>query len=1084
MSADITQAREAINRCRGLRDGGVVEAVLRGEFQSRLRRIFPETADESWINHYGEGAEAHAKVGTASGKAADRFIDNLVGYTSIEYEADLRITAKRNEGLRQVRDHAAGLIRKGVPASQVRGILSDTVEWYAYDAALDPAVDPASCRAEDIVLTLAEELVLPDDEIPSAERLVQFLRRHLAREQSRPLLAHYLSLDLGLESNAYKRSASDLVSIVEKGRQVDPSIELATALWSRFVDYLEGEGSAFRVEAYVDELYMGVLARLLSANVLAEAGISSDEAELCAILDGTYFRGRYQLDNLVEQDYFGWLVTPAHIAGLVPIARAIQHDLYAYDYRWRPEEDLFGRLMAQLARRSQRKLLGQEWTPAWLSRQIAERCLDNLPEGETPRLVDMCCGSGAIMAETLKATKGRFGFADMAALREVVTGFDIDPLAVVLAKTTWVTTLAAEIKAATAPIVIPVYHADSLFAVTPVSASVPLVGESETIDITLDGTTIKLPAALVQPDYRELFDRIVDWAYDGARDAQEHGAEPALSLDDARSFITGAAAACGTVLPADLAEKLAAAVYGLAVRMAALAVAGRNGIWAFILRNTYRPGLLTGQFNGLLSNPPWLAMSALADNPYREVLTSRARLYGIRPAGQSFLHLELGTTHLLHAVDRYLAPEASIVCLVPGSIFNGHHHERFRQRSFLTSQRPVALEITEAWQVEPGTFKYPGAAIIGKKRASSEDVSPVALEGFTARESGLEKVDFSVRSLGSERTAWLLEKGGMPAGATGAEEVSQQGADLMPRTAVCIEILGEGGAEYQVTTPGDGTPWAFTVKATKELKGDRFPGYAAPRFIYRMAQSENLLPFVLGEHCAPIALPAVRIEDESWKMLTPAEIRNLGFTQTARRFQAINTKLAAVGKGTTLQDRIDVRRKLSKQVFGSEGYLVLSGAGGTYICAACLPVSEAADLLIDQTLYWQVTSQEDEAWFRVALLNSRAMTQAILPFNPSGDFGPRHVHTLPYRLMPPFDASNEDHTALASQARDVAATARSIIAKDAYLRDPLRGLHIRRSKLRDALAATKAMSELELNCAAILGTGGGASTETETEQEN
>jgi hypothetical protein len=159
------------------------------------------------------------------------------------------------------------------------------------------------------------------------------------------------------------------------------------------------------------------------------------------------------------------------------------------------------------------------------------------------------------------------------------------------------------------------------------------------------------------------------------------------------------------------------AVYALANRMADLAVNNRNGIWAFILRNTYRPGLLSGQFNGLVSNPPWLAMSGLADNPYRELLTLRAKLYGIRPGGQSFLHLELGTTHLLHAVDRYLKLDASVACLVPGSIFNGHHHEKLRQRKFLSAKRPVALDIVEVWQVEPGTFKYPGAAIIGRKRA-------------------------------------------------------------------------------------------------------------------------------------------------------------------------------------------------------------------------------------------------------------------------------------------------------------------------------------------------------------------------------
>ena len=135
----------------------------------------------------------------------------------------------------------------------------------------------------------------------------------------------------------------------------------------------------------------------------------------------------------------------------------------------------------------------------------------------------------------------------------------------------------------------------------------------------------------------------------------------------AEEFLKGVVAATGLAMPADLEKAIWKAAYAVASRMASLAISDRNGIWAFILRNAYRPGLLTGQFNGLVSNPPWLAMSRLADNPYRSMLRERARMYGIQPEGQSFLHLELGTTHLLHAVDRYLGPHASIACLVPGT---------------------------------------------------------------------------------------------------------------------------------------------------------------------------------------------------------------------------------------------------------------------------------------------------------------------------------------------------------------------------------------------------------------------------------
>lgn len=1068
MTANIARISETIARCRMLRDAGHVEAVLRSEFQGRLRLMFPDIAHESWINNYTEGTEAHTKVGTGTGKVASRFIDNLVGSTTIEYESDLRNTAKRDTGHAQVQEQAAGLIRAGMPVSTVRGVLSDTVEWYAYDAVLAAGVDPSSCTAADIALVVIEELKLIDDSVLSAELLAGFIKKHLAREQSRPLRSEFLASDLGMDSAAYKISAKPLALLVDDGRKADPSASLATDLWSQFVDHLEGPAGTFRTAAYVDEAYVTLLARLLSANVLSGKAVLSTDDELKTILNGEFFRKNFQLENVVEQDYFGWLLSPLYIERLVAIARDLQRDLYAYDFSWYPEEDLFGRLMAQLARRSQRKLLGQEWTPHWLARLLADRCIDGLPKGENPRIVDMCCGSGTMLAEIIKAVRGRFGFSSIEQLEDVATGFDIDPLAVSLAKTTWVVSLSAEIKAATKPIVIPVYHADSLFAVTPVSASVPLVGESDIIRVSLDGATVHLPTALVQPTYRELFDRIVDWAYDEARDAQRRGSVAGFTKADADSFLDGTIAAFALTLSPELYKQLSDALFPLAHRMAELAVAGRNGIWAFILRNTYRPGLLTGHFNGLVSNPPWLAMSGLADNPYRELLTSRAKLYGIQPAGQSFLHLELGTMHLLHAIDRYLGPDACVACLVPGTVLNGTHHEKLRQHDFLTSDRPVPFDIAEIWQVAHGTFKYPGAALVGHKRANTTGLSQGTFNAFVATDVGLDIAGFSVRTIGSTRSAWVLETGHGSALAGGGGDLPQQGADLMPRTAVCVDIIQNAGAEYRVDTPDRASPWGFTIKSAKEMATDRFPGHVAPRFIFRMAQSENLLPFVLGVHCAPLALPTLRAADGRWRILDEAEIRRQGFTQTARRFAAINQKLDTVGKGKTLQQRIDERGKLSKQVFGTTGYLILAGAGGKIICAACIPVAQAQDLVVDQTLYWKVVPDEDEAWYQVGMLNSVALTNATLAFNPKGDFGERHLHTLPYRMMPSYDAENADHQKIAAVAKAIAIIADDHCMTDPYLADPVKALTARRRKLRTRLEASPLLVQLETLAQAAL----------------
>jgi hypothetical protein len=87
------------------------------------------------------------------------------------------------------------------------------------------------------------------------------------------------------------------------------------------------------------------------------------------------------------------------------------------------------------------------------------------------------------------------------------------------------------------------------------------------------------------------------------------------------------------------------------------------------------------------------------------------------------------------------------------------------------------------------------------------------------------------------------------------------------------------------------TPASGWEKGPKELKGQRFPGYVAPRFIHSIAQSENLLPFVFGPHRAPVAIPASRDANGAWHIYEPADIRRMGFTRTARRFTQIDNKL-------------------------------------------------------------------------------------------------------------------------------------------------------------------------------------------------
>jgi hypothetical protein len=110
----------------------------------------------------------------------------------------------------------------------------------------------------------------------------------------------------------------------------------------------------------------------------------------------------------------------------------------------------------------------------------------------------------------------------------------------------------------------------------------------------------------------------------------------------------------------------------------------------------------------------------------------------------------------------------------------------------------------------------------------------------------------------------------------------------------------------------------------------------------------------------------------------------------------------------------------------------------------------------------------------VGLLNSDAITEAIRPFNPQGEFGERHLHTLPHRVLPAFDPSNEDHRRIASLAERLAVRVAAIIGADPRIADRQKAIASRRTRVREQLRALPEFQELEEISAAVLGTTPGA----------
>lgn len=1074
-SFDTNAAKTYIEEANRVRDTDANEAVTRQTLVGGLADSFPGATRPWWVHRHIRGAEALVGFGEG-GDQRRGFVDSVVGLTAIEYEKDLRIAELFATGKHQVRQYCAGLLNQGADPTRVRGVLSDGVEWHAYELVTVQVKPAGSYDVADIELVELETLDCRTVDDRHAELWADFLVRHLGREGTRPLTAASVADYLGFESGFGAAHLREFEQVVSRAMTTDPdAADLVQRVWTSFVSYLsvEPNASSFDHATYVQEFYLAIVARLLCANVIMRRALRSDDAELGRILDGRFFEAK-GLHRLVEYDYFGWLTSPAHIDDIRPLAAALQSDLAAYDFNTRPDEDVFSKLIALLAERTRRLLLGQEGTPAWLATALAERLFEALPEDDAPHFVDMCCGSGSMIVAVTRLARARLADAGISPgsqdaldyLVQAATGFDIDPLAVTLAKVNWVATNRDWLEPfdGSHPVSLPVYHADSLFALAPVFDG---LADDPSADFTLRllETTVALPRFLVAPATHRVFDSLLERTYSLAMDLST---APGGSLDQeaVETLVDEVLAETGATFQDDHRAITVEFAENLVATLAELKRERKNDIWIFVIRNSYRPGLVAGQFNGIISNPPWLALSKLGLNPFSQVLRTRAERYGLTAPGSAFLHLEMATTFLAHAIEHYLADDGLVACVLPDTIRNGAQHRPFRDQVSQNQGTPphFRMALDSLWRVDAEVFKNRAAVVIAHK---ADPVDFEQIGGELVRPGSTSDLTHYVASFG-DRMVWSPNPpgdgvpGGYPPG------FASQGADIMPRRLTMVSAEPRHGGRSTVSTPArDGPDWYLVSDAKKHQGFSITPRTLPNRFVRRCLISKHLAPFVIAPPAA-VVLPIARSASHAWRRCTSAEIAS---SPAARdHFDDIVAE-SDFDSIASWMDALDYRSKLTRQVLQPHAWLVVYGAGGGIPAAAHTQVRAFGDEppVIDQTLYWIVTDEEDEAIFLTGLMNSDSLLDRIADFIPEGAFGDRHLHTLPSKAVPQYDAADEAHARVVSATRSLIGdlTARRTEANEAELFTPEVPMVPRRIRLRTLVRSLGSYGEYAAACAAL-----------------
>ncbi len=266
--------------------------------------------------------------------------------------------------------------------------------------------------------------------------------------------------------------------------------------------------------------------RLDEMKALDDASLHEDLEDLQR---GGPFLAR-NLPNVLEPDVFGWFLTDwsppvrEHLREL--LERLSLYDPKTLEVSPEDARDLLKHLYQGLLPRPVRHALGQYFTPDWL----AEWLLTKVGyEGERDvRLVDPACGTGTFLVLAIHRLKERLRKArvpETEILETIVSrvvGFDIDPLAVVAARTNYVLALGSLLRRPDRPLDVPVYLADSIVG--------PVQGETlETaghLELPTAAGTFALPACVdTEGELRLVCDR--------AARALEKGASAAAFVEEA-----------------------------------------------------------------------------------------------------------------------------------------------------------------------------------------------------------------------------------------------------------------------------------------------------------------------------------------------------------------------------------------------------------------------------------------------------------------------------------------------------------------------------------------------------------------------
>ena len=624
-----------------------------------------------------------------------------------------------------------------------------------------------------------------------------------------------------------------------------------------------------------------------------------------------------------------------------------------------------------------------------------------------------------------------------------VEGMDIHPVAVIIARVTYLLALAPALKHRKGTLSIPVYLGDAM----QLSISEIVGGKELTIRVPPppagEGASGTRDAnGREQLDFPDTFCRdpgLFDKAIERMRSGSEAGLTRA-QIEKALFRETEQHCRAGVTEE----QKLAIADLGKTyLTFDKLRRDGRDSVWAYVARNLSRPLAFSasgGWASVVIGNPPWVAyrhMSTDLQKRFKELAKGENVYVGGKLATQN----DLCALFTVRAAALYLRSGGKLSFVLPLAALQQGQFEKFKIGSFTSA----SIAWDEAWTMDEFVkplFNVPACVVFGHRWGTAQP-----LPDKVRRYSGALPFRDAPEEIADQ---CLTMRENAPAPSTARYQMGspyrkmfRNGATLFPRMLAFVErkTVGRLGADpsspYVVSRPSKHAPW-------KSLPG-----------IENRVEAEFLRPVLLGESILPYRVfqpfEAVVPVTDRGEVLDLEAAANRGYEGLRGWMsKAENLWNAHRASDIDLAQQFDYYGKLSAQFPLASLRLVYSKAGTNP--AACVLRSGLA--VIENTLYWSALPTDDETHYLAAILNSETTRSRIEAYQSRGQFGARHFDKVMFNLpIPRFDADSPLHSAVAEAAREAETAAASVPLPENIKFQRARGLI--RAALTDAGVAQR-----------------------------